>query len=232
MNNSQTTNLKSFLLDKLEGLPSKEHITNMIQKFYNDNNVVIDTATTIATGVSTINDRKYYMSAYIENIKIAKKLLYRIRELTHKIQQLHSHNKNAKYMLCTQNDFIETVAILENRINANSDMKVVNKLIRKMYPHWYYEQITFDIQLIGTLLNMLNLDFNIFNHAYTLTDSNNLDECKISPHIETDTSYVDDIKSSYKYCVDGVCNIIKPYVSQKTKKKEKRGRTKKNTRKT
>lgn len=230
MNNSlssQNANIKSFLLDKLEGLPSKERISTIIQKFYQDNQVAIDATTTYAT---SINNSKYFLSAYIENVKIAKKLLFRIRELTYKIKKLHIHDKQSDSLLCTQSDFMETIAIIENRIKVNSDMSNVSKLLRKASPEWYFEQISLDIQLLGTLLNMLNIDFNIFNHAYTFGKSKKLEECKRSPKIETDTSYAEDIESSYKYCVDGVCSILKPYFSNQTQKK-KRGKAKKRTRK-
>lgn len=222
---NQNANIKSFLLDKLEGLPSKEQIIPLIQKFYQDNQVPIDTTITAATTISNIPTTNYYLNAYIENVKIAQKLLYRIRELTYKIKSLHD-NQTANSLLCTQHDFLDTITILENRIKQNSDMSQVNKLLRKMSPKWYCKQIALDIQLLGALLNMLNMDFNIFNHAYTFDNAKNLDECKQSPKIEADTSYSEDVK----YCVNGVCSILKPYFSHQSQK-VKKGSPKRQTRK-
>jgi len=222
MNNTSSGTNKVFqsLLDKLESLPSKENISETIQKFYKDNQAT----------VSTIQSANFYMNAYIENVKIAKTLLFRINELALKIKSIHNKTQHVKSLLCTQNDFIENIAIIENRIKVNSDMSNINKLLRKASPQWYYEQITTDIHILGTILNMLNIDFNIFNHAQIFNKSDNLNNCKISPKIETDNSYSEDIQKSYKYCVDGVCNVIKPYFPQQTQK-FKKGRVKKRTHK-
>lgn len=227
---NQSVNIKSFLLDKLEGLPSKEQVIPLIQKFYRDNQVAIDTTATLSSyGVNSISNN-YYLNAYIENVKIAKKLLYRIHEFTHKIKTLYD-DKNTNSLLCTQKDFMETIKIIENRIKVNSDMSKISKLLRKTSPEWYFQEISTDIQLLGTLLNMLNMDFNIFNHAYTFGNAKNLDECKQSPKIETDTSYAEDIKSSYKYCVDGVCSVFKPYFSRRQTQKLKKGSSRRQSRK-
>lgn len=175
----------------------------------------------VVSGVMSVQNSKYFLQAYNENIKIAKTLLYRIKEMSKMIKTLQHRRNN---VFCSLKDFDESISIIEKRIQKNSNLSFTDSAVRKLSPQWYFDQLQLDIQTLGTLLNTLNIDFNIFNNADILTSQNALKPCTNTPHIPTDTSYSEDIKTTFKYCKDGVCNALSSYMHPKSTRKLKRGK--------
>jgi len=216
--NNTAPEWKSTLMNTEEPL-SIRNLMKMIQKLskqYDNISPIIDTFT-------NINSTEYFLQSFNENIKIAKTLIYRIKEMSTLVKKLQHRRNN---VFCSLHDFNESISIIEKRIQKNSKLSFTDSAMRKSSPQWYFDQLQLDIQTLGTLLNTLNIDFNIFNNADILTSQNALKQCTDTPHIPTDTSYTDDIKNTYKYCKDGVCNALSSYITPNHTQKLKRGKKK------
>ena len=223
--NNTVPEWKSTLMNTKEPL-SIRNLMKMIQKLSKQsveiqNNIspILDTF----TKVNSVTNTEYFLQAFNENIKIAKTLIYRIKEMSTLVKKLQNRRNN---VFCSLQDFNDSISIIEKRIQKNSKLSFADSATRKVNPQWYFDQLQLDIQTLGTLLNTLNIDFNIFNNADILTSQNALKQCTNTPHISTDTSYTDDIKNTYKYCKDGVCNALSSYMTPTHAQKLKRGKKK------
>jgi hypothetical protein len=219
MNTNKTERSVNTFLDHLKSIPKKEDMIKYVQHFIQNNAHMINSTQTSISGINHILTSKYFMEAYIENIKIAKTIIFRIKELSQKVDKLKSkyHIKsNNTSQLCTYNDFYSNLIIIEKRIEEYSKMDISYKLSRKISPEWYYDQIQNDIQTLGTLLNMIQLDFMFYNYTERTNTFRDYDLCSNSPNIPLDSTY----NESFHKCVDGVCTVLKPYfMNTKSKKK-------------
>lgn len=214
--NKNNSDWKTALVDAIDQIP-KKNVTELMEQLTK----IKSTIYPVATSYFQFQTSKYFLDAFNENIKIAKTLLYRIKEMSKLIKTLQQRNNN---IFCSLVDFDTSVSILEKRIYKNSKISFADSASRKYDPKWYFDQLQMDIQTLGTLLNTLNIDFNIFNNKEFLTTQNVLNPCTHTPNIQTDSSYTDDISNTYKYCKDGVCSALSSYMHPKSTRKLKRGK--------
>lgn len=220
--NKTNPNWKTTLANTIENIPNQE-LTKLIKNILKQSTEIPNQINPYITKFANIHTSNYFLESYNENIKIAKTLIYRIKEMAKLIKKLQNQKNN---IFCSLHDFDESISILEKRVHKNSKLSFKDSAVRKLNIQWYFDQLQLDIQTLGTLLNMLNIDFNIFNNVDFLTSQNALKPCTTTPNIQTDTSYSDDIKNTYNYCKDGVCNTLSSYIMPKRTQKLKRGKKK------
>lgn len=225
MNASKKETTIDMFLNQLENIPTKQEIIDYVQTFIQDHAHVINSTQMGVSGINSILTSKFYMEAYIENIRIAKTILFRIKELTKKIEKLKSrylsktkHNNQ----ICSYNDMYNSIIVIEKRIYEYSKMNTSNTLSRKFSPKWYYDQLQTDIQTLTTLLSMLQLDFMFYNYSDRTNTFHHVDGCSTTPTISLDSTY----HESFYKCVDGVCSVLKPYFLE-TKSRKKTHKKKK-----
>lgn len=227
MNTTKSETSIDVFLNQLKTLATKQDVIKYVQTFIQENANVINFTQTSVNGINYIISSKYFMEAYIENIKIAKTSIFRIKELSQKLDKLkakYQTKSNHNSQLCSYNDFHNSILIIEKRINEYSKMNMTYKISRNFSPKWYYDQIQNDIQTLGTLLNMIQVDFIFYNYTERTDTFHHYNICSSSPNIPLDSTY----NESFHKCVNGVCSVLKPHFINTKSKRQTLKKKKKN----